>query len=139
MPKYSVADTLCQPAKRRTSVLEPGFNRASGGSRLAARLRERSTLLQPGLMQPLPEPLVSKTRIATTRDVRSWSSGAITAVGKTATGGWEERRGSLHDERIFGPTRDFECACGKYRGTRHKGMICDRCGVKITTVDARRK
>jgi hypothetical protein len=42
------------------------------------------------------------------------------------------------DQRIFGPLRGFECACGKHRGERHRGMICDLCGVKLTTEDQRR-
>ena len=42
-------------------------------------------------------------------------------------------------ERIFGPERDYECSCGKYRGTKYKGIICDRCGVKVTHSRVRRK
>jgi DNA-directed RNA polymerase subunit beta' len=45
----------------------------------------------------------------------------------------------LFCERIFGPERDWECACGKYKGTKHKGIICDRCGVKVTHSRVRRK
>src|SRR5262249_18534223 len=53
--------------------------------------------------------------------------------------GWEQRRGTLEDQAIFGPVRDFECACGKYRGPKYQNMICDRCGVKVTTRAARRQ
>jgi len=52
---------------------------------------------------------------------------------------WEAERATLDDQRIFGPLRDFVCACGKYKGDRHRDMICDRCGVKITTREARRQ
>src|SRR4029079_7583891 len=45
----------------------------------------------------------------------------------------------LFCERIFGPEKDWECACGKYRGMKYKGMICDRCGVKVTHSRVRRK
>jgi DNA-directed RNA polymerase beta' subunit len=45
----------------------------------------------------------------------------------------------LFCERIFGPERDWECACGKYKGTKYKGIICDRCGVKVTHSRVRRK
>ena len=45
----------------------------------------------------------------------------------------------LFCERIFGPERDYECACGKYKGTKFKGIICDRCGVKVTHSRVRRK
>jgi hypothetical protein len=51
---------------------------------------------------------------------------------------FDARIGSLSDERIFGPSKDYQCACGKYDGKRHEGMICDRCGVKITTTAVRR-
>src|SRR5262249_48990016 len=47
-------------------------------------------------------------------------------------------RGSLDDQSIFGPLRDFECACGKYSGKRFESLICDRCGVKVTTSERRR-
>jgi DNA-directed RNA polymerase subunit beta' len=47
--------------------------------------------------------------------------------------------GRLFCERIFGPERDYECACGKYKGTKYKGIICDRCGVKVTHSRVRRK
>ena len=45
----------------------------------------------------------------------------------------------LFCERIFGPERDWECSCGKYKGTKYKGIICDRCGVKVTHSRVRRK
>ncbi|MEC8818216.1 MAG: DNA-directed RNA polymerase subunit beta', partial [Planctomycetota bacterium] len=48
-------------------------------------------------------------------------------------------RDGLFCERIFGPERDYECACGKYKGTKYKGIICDRCGVKVTHSRVRRK
>ena len=49
------------------------------------------------------------------------------------------KRTGLFCERIFGPERDWECACGKYKGTKFKGIICDRCGVKVTHSRVRRK
>src|ERR1700690_3057884 len=45
----------------------------------------------------------------------------------------------LFDERIFGPTKDYECYCGKYKRMRYKGIVCDRCGVEITTSAVRRE
>jgi hypothetical protein len=51
---------------------------------------------------------------------------------------WEQQRGSLDDQSIFGPLRDYECACGKYLGKQFEIMICDRCGVKVTTSERRR-
>src|SRR5579872_4011550 len=89
-------------------------------------------------MQPLPVELLDKYRIVTSKGVRSWSFGAVKSVRKTVASPWELRRGSLQDEAIFGPTRDFECACSKYLGKHYEGMICDVGGVKITTADSRR-
>jgi DNA-directed RNA polymerase subunit beta' len=63
--------------------------------------------------------------------VRSWSFGALQSPREPGAQGWQQRRGTLDDQRILGPLRDFECACGKYQGPRYRGMICDRCGVKL--------
>jgi hypothetical protein len=71
--------------------------------------------------------------------VRSWSFGELQSPRDSRAQGWQQERGTLDDQRIFGPLRDFECACGKYHGTQYQGMICDRCGVKLTSREARRK
>jgi DNA-directed RNA polymerase subunit beta' len=52
---------------------------------------------------------------------------------------YRPEKDGLFCERIFGPERDYECACGKYKGTKYKGIICDRCGVKVTHSRVRRK
>src|SRR5207302_9291944 len=89
-------------------------------------------------MVELPSTLAAAYRLATDREVRSWSYGVLKAFRNPDAQGWEQQRETLDDQRIFGPLREFECACGKYRGPRYRGMICDRCGVKITTPAARR-
>jgi hypothetical protein len=89
-------------------------------------------------MPQLPAALSARYRAATSHEVRSWSYGMLTAVRNPQATTWQERRGTLDDQRIFGPVRDFECACGKYRGPRHEGMICDRCGVKVGLTYLRR-
>jgi len=76
---------------------------------------------------------------ATNRDIRSWSFGLVNAQRESGATDWEKQKGTLDDQRIFGPLRDLECACGKYKGPRCQGMICDRCGVKVTTPDVREK
>jgi hypothetical protein len=90
-------------------------------------------------MLRLPVALASRYRLATAREVHSWSFGQVKALRRPAAGGWEQRVGTLDDQRIFGPIRDFECACGKYRGPAYRGMICDRCGVKVTLPEERRR
>ncbi|MBD3165039.1 DNA-directed RNA polymerase subunit beta' [bacterium] len=52
---------------------------------------------------------------------------------------YKPEKDGLFSEKIFGPTKDWECHCGKYRGIRYKGIICDRCGVEVTRKDVRRK
>lgn len=90
-------------------------------------------------MLRLPEPLAAEYRLATAREVRHCSFGAVKSPLDPGATNWEQRVGTLGDERIFGPLRDLECACGKYQGTTRRGMICDRCGVKVTTCEVRRK
>jgi hypothetical protein len=87
----------------------------------------------------LPEPLGAEYRLATAREVTHCSFGAVKSPLNPSASSWEQRVGTLADERIFGPLRDLECACGKYQGTTRRGMICDRCGVKVTTREARSK
>ena len=99
-------------------------------------------------MQPLPSEIAAVYRPATTLEVRSWSFAALPSprVRSQAVRGvvdsafsFAATRGTLDDQAIFGPMHDFKCACGKYDGTRHQGMICDRCGVKVTSSSSRRE
>jgi DNA-directed RNA polymerase beta' subunit len=85
----------------------------------------------------IPAPLSAEYEIATSDDVRSWSFGSVTAPRNPKATFQDHIPGTLHDQRIFGPIRDFECACGKYAGARYTGMICDRCGVKIAPATVR--
>jgi hypothetical protein len=89
-------------------------------------------------MAQLPPSLAATYRSATTREVHSWSFGRLTAVRRPDAENWEQQLGTLDDQRIFGPLQDFACACGRYDGRAYQGMICDRCGVKVTTQEARR-
>jgi hypothetical protein len=87
----------------------------------------------------LPESLAADYRLATGREVRHWSFGAVKSVCQTDAIGWEQQVGTLDDERIFGPLRDLACACGKNQGENHRGMICDWCGVKVTMHEERQR
>src|SRR5262245_3654096 len=89
-------------------------------------------------MLRLPAALTSEYRLATAREVYAWSFGLVKATRRPGATGWEQLLGTLDDQRIFGPENDWECACGTYRGPRHEGMVCDRCGVKVTTREERR-
>ncbi len=90
-------------------------------------------------MLRLPPALAAGYRLATAREVYARSFGSVKAVRRPDAVGWEQCVGTLDDQRAFGPLRDFCCACGKYEGTAHQGMICDRCGVKVTRSDERRR
>jgi hypothetical protein len=76
---------------------------------------------------------------ATSRDVESWSYGAVVNRRPGALSNWSARKGSLLDEAIFGPTVDYQCSCGKYSGKATAAGICETCGVKITSRQARWK
>jgi len=77
--------------------------------------------------------------LASPNDIRSWSFGEVKKPETINYRTYRPEKDGLFCERIFGPERDWECACGKYKGTKHKGIICDRCGVKVTHSRVRRK
>ncbi|MFH1420077.1 MAG: DNA-directed RNA polymerase subunit beta' [Planctomycetota bacterium] len=80
-----------------------------------------------------------KLSLASPNDIRSWSYGEVRKPETINYRTYRAEKDGLFCERIFGPERDWECFCGKYKGTKHKGMICDRCGVKVTHSRVRRK
>src|SRR5574340_535850 len=80
-----------------------------------------------------------KISLASPNDIRSWSFGEVRKPETINYRTYRAEKDGLFCERIFGPERDWECFCGKYKGTKHKGMICDRCGVKVTHSRVRRK
>jgi DNA-directed RNA polymerase subunit beta' len=77
--------------------------------------------------------------LASANDIRSWSFGEVRKPETINYRTYRPEKDGLFCERIFGPERDWECACGKYKGTKFKGIICDRCGVKVTHSRVRRK
>ena len=78
-------------------------------------------------------------RLASPEDIRRWSYGEVKKPETINYRTYRPEKDGLFCERIFGPERDWECFCGKYKGIKHKGIICDRCGVKITHSKVRRK
>ncbi len=77
--------------------------------------------------------------LASAQDIRGWSFGEVKKPETINYRTYRPEKDGLFCERIFGPEKDWECACGKYRGMKYKGMICDRCGVKVTHSRVRRK
>ena len=78
-------------------------------------------------------------KIASPERMLAWSRGEVT---KPETINYRTQRAEkdgLFDERIFGPEKDYECYCGKYRRVRYKGIVCDKCGVEVTRSIVRRE
>jgi len=79
-----------------------------------------------------------KVLLASPEIIRSWSFGEVTKPETINYRTFKPEKGGLFCERIFGPVKDWECSCGKYKGIRFKGVVCDRCGVEITRSRVRR-
>ncbi len=80
-----------------------------------------------------------RIRLASPEDIIKWSKGEVTKPETINYRTFRPEKDGLFDERIFGPTKDYECYCGKYKRIRYKGIICDRCGVEVTTSVVRRE
>ncbi len=78
-------------------------------------------------------------RLASPEDIRGWSYGEVKKPETINYRTYRAEKDGLFCERIFGPEKDWECSCGKYKGIKYKGIVCDRCGVKVTHSRVRRK
>src|SRR3990167_8768268 len=77
--------------------------------------------------------------VASPEKILSWSYGEVLKPETINYRTQKPEREGLFDERIFGPVKDFECYCGKYKKIRYKGVICDKCGVEVTRSSVRRE
>ena len=77
--------------------------------------------------------------LASPEKIRQWSHGEVTKAETINYRTLKPERDGLFCERIFGPTKDWECNCGKYKRTRYKGVVCDKCGVEVTKSKVRRE
>src|SRR6266481_8033085 len=77
--------------------------------------------------------------LASPDQIREWSKGEVTKPETINYRTLKPEKDGLFDERIFGPTKDWECYCGKYKRVRFKGIICERCGVEVTRAKVRRE
>ncbi|MCA8938056.1 MAG: DNA-directed RNA polymerase subunit beta', partial [Planctomycetes bacterium] len=95
----------------------------------------------------MPEALYDKVNeigsvgimLASPDDIRSWSYGEVKKPETINYRTYRSEKDGLFCEKIFGPEKDYECFCGKYKGIKYKGIVCERCGVKVTTSKVRRK
>src|SRR5687768_17321528 len=77
--------------------------------------------------------------LASPEQIRSWSYGEVTKPETINYRTLKPEKDGLFCEKIFGPTKDFECYCGKYKRVRYKGIICDKCGVEVARAKVRRE
>ena len=80
-----------------------------------------------------------KIGVASDEKIREWSKGEVKKPETINYRTLKPERDGLFCERIFGPTKDWECHCGKYKRVRYKGVVCDRCGVEVTKSKVRRE
>ena len=77
--------------------------------------------------------------MASPEQIRAWSHGEVSKPETINYRTLKPERDGLYCERIFGPTKDWECNCGKYKRVRNKGIVCDKCGVEVTRAKVRRE
>ena len=93
-------------------------------------------------MKPIKEKLdfdAVLLKLASPERIKEWSYGEVTRPETINYRTQRSERGGLFDERIFGPEKDYECYCGKYRRIRYKDIICEKCGVEVTRSIVRRE
>ena len=78
-------------------------------------------------------------RLASPDTIRNWSFGEVTKPETINYRSFKPERDGLFCEKIFGPVRNWECNCGKYKRIRYRGVVCDRCGVEVTHSKVRRE
>ncbi len=80
-----------------------------------------------------------KLTLASPDNIKTWSFGEVTKPETINYRTLKPEKDGLFDERIFGPTKDWECYCGKYKRIRYRGIVCDKCGVEVTQSRVRRE
>ena len=109
------------------STMNKAINEATSGRRTTGPIYQPMTFdaIRIGLASP--------------EKVREWSRGEVLKPETINYRTLRPERDGLFCERIFGPTKDWECHCGKYKKIRYKGVVCDRCGVEVTKSSVRRE
>src|SRR6476660_4091329 len=115
------------------SGIRPLVNESHSDQRLNKRHERRNHVLDVNFFDEL------RIGLATADDIRQWSHGEVKKPETINYRTLKPERDGLFCEKIFGPTRDWECYCGKYKRVRFKGIICERCGVEVTRSKVRRE
>src|SRR5215471_2643090 len=125
---------MCSAPPRNSASTCPGVSRAA-----SKRYENRRTTQ--GITHVLDVNFFDDLRIglATADDIRQWSHGEVKKPETINYRTLKPEKDGLFCEKIFGPTRDWECYCGKYKRVRFKGIICERCGVEVTRAKVRRE
>ncbi len=96
--------------------------------------------MSPELRNIRPRDMVGiRLRLASPEEIKAWSRGEVTKGETINYRTQKPEPGGLFCEKIFGPVKDYQCSCGKYKGPRFKGITCDRCGVEVTSSQVRRE
>src|SRR3989338_1872457 len=80
-----------------------------------------------------------RPKVASSEDIHRWSYGEVTRPETLNYRTQRPEKDGLFSERIFCPTKDYECYCGKYKKIRYKGVVCEKCGVEVTRSQVRRE
>ena len=91
------------------------------------------------MVQPSSDFNAIRISLASPDQMRAWSNGEVTKPETINYRTLRPEKDGLFCEKIFGPTKDWECYCGKYKKIRYRGVICDRCGVEVTRSKVRRE
>ena len=91
------------------------------------------------LTSPITDFDAIRISLASPEKIRSWSHGEVTKPETINYRTFKPERDGLFCARIFGPVTDWECLCGKYKRMKHRGVICDKCGVEVTLSKVRRE
>ena len=128
---------------RQSVISRPTFSESRAGrdeSCLKSNIREPPYVaIMPETSSFLGDFSGIALRLASPETITQWSYGEITKPETINYRTGRPERDGLFDERIFGPTKDWECYCGKYRRIRYKGVVCDKCGVEVTRAIVRRE
>ena len=106
------------------------------------RRKPRNTLFRSSpfdLANPIADFDAIRISLASPEKIRSWSHGEVTKPETINYRTFKPERDGLFCARIFGPVTDWECLCGKYKRMKHRGVICDKCGVEVTLSKVRRE
>ncbi len=120
--------------ENENEVVKPAAEEAAV---VAASAETKSTLET--LMRQTPHFDAIKIGLASPETIRSWSHGEVKKPETINYRTFKPEKNGLFCEKIFGPTKDWECACGKYKRIKYKDVICDRCGVEVTQAKVRRE